>query len=257
MILNGVNGDQVRKLMLEDFGIEIGTSFGPLHGKVWRIGTMGYNARKDCVMQTLSALEAVLNYLRFTTTQGAAMQAARSLPHRGHPMSDTVRQQAEREAAASRVMARADQLAAFSETADALTRVYLSPEHLQANQLVGQWMQAAGMMVWQDSVGNICGRYEGVQEGAPAVLLGSHLDTVRNAGRYDGMLGVLAAIEVVQRLHQQGRRLAKAIEIVGFGDEEGTRFGITLLGSRGVTGTWPESWLSQCDTDGVSVARRW
>ncbi|STU72095.1 N-carbamoyl-L-amino acid hydrolase [Klebsiella variicola] len=70
------------------------------------------------------------------------------------------------------------------------------------------------MMVWQDSVGNICGRYEGQQEGAPAVLLGSHLDTVRNAGRYDGMLGVLAAIEVVQRLHQQGRRLAKAIEIV-------------------------------------------
>ncbi len=63
-----------------------------------------------------------------------------------------------------------------------------------------------------DSVGNICGRYEGQQEGAPAVLLGSHLDTVRNAGRYDGMLGVLAAIEVVQRLHQQGRRLAKAIE---------------------------------------------
>lgn len=89
------------------------------------------------------------------------------------------------------------------------------------------------------------------------MLLGSHLDTVRNAGRYDGMLGVLAAIEVVQRLHQQGRRLAKAIEIVGFGDEEGTRFGITLLGSRGVTGTWPESWLSQCDSDGVSVARRW
>ena len=76
VIPQGVNGDQVRKLMLEDFGIEIGTSFGPLHGKVWRIGTMGYNARKDCVMTTLSALESVLNYLRFTTTQGAAMQAA-------------------------------------------------------------------------------------------------------------------------------------------------------------------------------------
>jgi len=62
--------------MLEDFGIEIGTSFGPLHGKVWRIGTMGYNARKACVMNTLSALESVLNYLKFATTQGAAMQAA-------------------------------------------------------------------------------------------------------------------------------------------------------------------------------------
>lgn len=71
-----VNGDAVRARMLEDFGIEIGTSFGPLHGKVWRIGTMGYNARKDCVMQTLSALEAVLNHSGFRTTQGAALQAA-------------------------------------------------------------------------------------------------------------------------------------------------------------------------------------
>ncbi|WP_433990899.1 alanine--glyoxylate aminotransferase family protein [Erwinia aphidicola] len=77
MIPQGVNGDQVRKLMLEDFGIEIGTSFGPLIGKVWRIGTMGYNARKDCVMQTLSALESVLTHLGFRTPQGAAMQAAR------------------------------------------------------------------------------------------------------------------------------------------------------------------------------------
>ncbi|WP_288498617.1 alanine--glyoxylate aminotransferase family protein [uncultured Erwinia sp.] len=76
MIPQGVNGDQVRKLMLEDFGIEIGTSFGPLIGKVWRIGTMGYNARKDCVMQTLSALESVLTHLGFRTPQGAAMQAA-------------------------------------------------------------------------------------------------------------------------------------------------------------------------------------
>ncbi|GLR10347.1 aminotransferase [Mixta theicola] len=76
MIPAGINGEQVRKLMLEDFAIEIGTSFGPLIGKVWRIGTMGYNARKECVMQTLSALEAVLNHLGFKTVQGAALQAA-------------------------------------------------------------------------------------------------------------------------------------------------------------------------------------
>ncbi|HDS9457933.1 TPA: allantoate amidohydrolase [Enterobacter asburiae] len=157
--------------------------------------------------------------------------------------------------AAERVMARADALAAISETPDALTRVYLSTQHLQANQLVGEWMRQAGMTVWQDSVGNICGRYEGAQEGAQAVLLGSHLDTVRNAGRYDGMLGVLAAIEVVDSLHQQGRHLAQAIEIVGFGDEEGTRFGITLLGSRGITGTWPQGWLETCDASGISVAQ--
>lgn len=76
VIPEGINGDQARKLMLEDFGIEIGTSFGPLHGKVWRIGTMGYNARKDCVMQTLSALESVLTHLGHKTPQGAAMQSA-------------------------------------------------------------------------------------------------------------------------------------------------------------------------------------
>lgn len=157
--------------------------------------------------------------------------------------------------AAARVMARADELAAISETPDALTRVYLSAQHLQANQRVAEWMRQAGMLVWQDSVGNICGRYEAVQEGAPAVLLGSHLDTVRNAGRYDGMLGVLTAIEVVQSLHQQGLRLAQAIEIVGFCDEEGTRFGITLLGSRGLTGSWPAHWLSQTDAEGISVAQ--
>jgi allantoate deiminase len=136
-------------------------------------------------------------------------------------MSPAQRQQAEMQQAAARVMARADELAAISETPDALTRVYLSPQHLEANQRAARWMTQAGMTVWQDSVGNICGRYEGEQEGAPAILLGSHLDTVRNAGRYDGMLGVLTAIEVVDSLHQQGRRLKQAIEIVGFCDEEG------------------------------------
>jgi allantoate deiminase len=170
-------------------------------------------------------------------------------------MSQPARQQIDWEAAATRVMTRVNELAVISEIPDGLTRVYLSPQHLQANQQVAHWMTLAGMQVWQDSVGNICGRYEGEQEGAPAILLGSHLDTVRNAGRYDGILGVLTAIEVVQSLHQQGRRLTKAIEVVGFCDEEGTRFGITLLGSRGLTGSWPENWLAQTDAEGISVAQ--
>lgn len=161
----------------------------------------------------------------------------------------------EARAAAERVMARSDALAAISETPDALTRVYLSPQHLQANAQVAQWMEAAGMLTWQDAVGNICGRYEAAAAGQPALLLGSHLDTVRNAGRYDGMLGVLTAIEVVAWLSQRGLRGDRAIEIVGFGDEEGTRFGITLLGSRGLTGSWPEGWLDTRDADGISVAQ--
>ncbi|MCR9002758.1 allantoate amidohydrolase [Rahnella perminowiae] len=157
--------------------------------------------------------------------------------------------------AAERVMARCDALAAISETPGQLTRVYLSPEHLQANRLVGEWMSAAGMRVWQDSVGNICGRYEGLDASAPAILLGSHLDSVRNAGRYDGPLGVLTALEVVAHLHQNAIRLPMAVEIVGFCDEEGTRFGITLLGSRGLTGTWPADWLERQDAQGITVAQ--
>ena len=129
--------------------------------------------------------------------------------------------------AARRIMQRADELAQVSETPEQLTRVYLSPEHLRANYLVASWMEQVGMTTWQDAVGNICGRYEGAREGAQAILLGSHLDTVRNAGRYDGRLGVLTALEVVSFLHEHNLQLEQAIEIVAFGDEEGTRFGIT------------------------------
>lgn len=163
--------------------------------------------------------------------------------------------QEEASCAAARVMARCDALAQLSESTEGLTRVYLSSEHLQANALVAQWMQQAGMATWQDAVGNICGRYEAAQPGAQALLLGSHLDTVRNAGRYDGMLGVLAAIEVVDALNRAGLRGAQAIEIIGFADEEGTRFNIALLGSRGLTGSWPASWLACEDAQGVSVAQ--
>lgn len=160
----------------------------------------------------------------------------------------------EAQSAAARIMARCDALAEISEEEDSLTRVYLSPEHLRANACVAEWMQAAGMRTWQDAVGNICGRYEAAEPGAAALLLGSHLDTVRNAGRYDGMLGVLSAIETVQWLHDRRQRLPLAVEIVGFADEEGTRFGITLLGSCGLTGSWPESWITHPDGNGITVA---
>ena len=169
-------------------------------------------------------------------------------------MSNSLMTASEAQSAAARVMARCDALAEISESEDGLTRVYLSPEQLRANGRVAEWMQAAGMTTWQDAVGNICGRYESAEPGAKALLLGSHLDTVRNAGRYDGMLGVLSAIETVQWLHDRQQRLPLAIEIVGFGDEEGTRFGITLLGSRGITGTWPESWVTHPDGNGITVA---
>jgi len=152
------------------------------------------------------------------------------------------------------LMDRLDQLARLSERPDALVRRFLTPEHARANALVGDWMRAAGMDVRTDAIGNVIGRYEGRSPGQPALLLGSHLDTVVDAGRYDGMLGVVSAIACVADLAAEGLRLPFAIEIVGFADEEGARFGATLLGSRALAGTFDPSVLDRTDADGMTMA---
>lgn len=152
-----------------------------------------------------------------------------------------------------RIMARIEALARCSEQSDGLTRVFLSEQHRAANDLALQWMREAGMAARVDAMGNVVGRYEGTRPGAPCLMLGSHLDTVRDAGKYDGMLGVITAIECVRTLHARGKRLAQALEVVGFGDEEGVRFGATLLGSRAIAGTLNPKVLDLVDRDGVSL----
>jgi len=150
-------------------------------------------------------------------------------------------------------MERCDALARCSEAADSLTRVFLSEASHAANRLVLGWMCEAGMSATLDAIGNVVGRYEGERPGLPALLLGSHLDTVRDAGRYDGMLGVVTAIECVASLAARGKRLPFAIEVIGFADEEGVRFGSTLLGSRAVAGTFKPEVLDSVDANGVSM----
>jgi len=130
---------------------------------------------------------------------------------------------------------------------------YLSPEQRAANELVTGWMREAGMSARLDAAGNVVGRYEGERPGLPCLILGSHLDTVRDAGKYDGMLGVISAIECVRTLHARAKRLPFAIEVIGFADEEGTRFNATLLGSRAVAGTFKPEVLANVDKDGVSM----
>ena len=151
--------------------------------------------------------------------------------------------------AAERVLQRADELARHSSRADGIERSYLTPEHARVNAIAASWMREAGLLSWQDQAGNQCGRAGA--EGLPALLLGSHLDTVPGAGRYDGILGVLIAIEVADRLRDV--ELPFALELVAFGDEEGTRFGTTLLGSRALAGTWNPDWLGLVDRDGVTL----
>ena len=155
---------------------------------------------------------------------------------------------------AARIMQRCDSLARHSESASGLTRVFLSREYRAATEDVLGWMREAGMEATLDAIGNVSGRYEGTRAGLPCLMLGSHLDTVRDAGRYDGMLGVITAIECVAALAKKGKRLPFAIEVLGFGDEEGVRFGTSMLGSRAVSGTLDPATLQMRDASGVSIA---
>lgn len=146
-----------------------------------------------------------------------------------------------------------NELGAISEDSDKLTRIYLSKELRTAADLILGWMRDAGMRAHLDAIGNVCGRYEGDRPGLPCLMLGSHYDTVRDAGKWDGPLGVVTAISCVAELNRRGKRLPFAIEVVGFADEEGVRFASTLLGSRAVAGTFDESVLATRDRDGISM----
>lgn len=151
------------------------------------------------------------------------------------------------------IVRRINELGAISEDTDKLTRIYLSKELRVASDLILGWMREAGMSAHLDAVGNVCGRYEGARPGAPCLMLGSHYDTVRDAGKWDGPLGLITAISCVADLNRRGKRLPFAVEVVGFADEEGVRFASTLLGSRAVAGTFDESVLNTRDRDGVSM----
>jgi allantoate deiminase len=151
------------------------------------------------------------------------------------------------------IIGRVQRLAAISETSDNLTRIFLTPEHRAAADLVMSWMVDAGMRAHLDAIGNVCGRYEGEQPGLPCLMLGSHYDTVRDAGKWDGPLGLIIAISCVADLHRRGRRLPFAIEVIGFADEEGVRFASTLLGSRAVAGTFDGRVLASKDEAGISL----
>ena len=147
---------------------------------------------------------------------------------------------------------RIGELARISDDPDRLTRLYLSPAHKRAADLVAQWMREAGMSVRIDATGNVVGRREGSAPDAPALLIGSHIDTVRDAGRFDGCLGVLTGTAVVTELAARQVVYPFAIEVIAFGDEEGVRFPSTLGGSRALAGTFDPALLEELDEEGIS-----
>ena len=126
----------------------------------------------------------------------------------------------------------------------------------RANELVGRWMAEAGMAVRVDGALNLVGSLPGSDPGAGTLLLGSHLDTVRDAGAFDGPLGVIAAIECVERLRAQEVSLPFAVDVIGFSDEEGLRFGTAYLGSRAVAGTLDDAARALIGGDADAASRR-
>jgi allantoate deiminase len=150
-------------------------------------------------------------------------------------------------------MVRCDELALFTEEPGRITRPYGTPSLSAARERVAQWMREAGMDVGIDAVGNLRGRARGSDPAVPALLLGSHLDSVRDAGRYDGPLGILVAIEVVDLFRERRQALPVPLEVITFADEEGLRFQTTYLGSCALSGSFDPAFLDLLDADGISL----
>ena len=146
-----------------------------------------------------------------------------------------------------------DELGAISASPDHLTRLFLTPEHRRAADIVARWMAEAGLAVSEDAMGTVRGHWHPAGPDAPRLLIGSHIDTVVNAGKYDGPMGVILGILAVQEMVRAGFRPPYGIDVLAFGDEEGTRFPTTLSASSAVAGVFPPASLAAVDAEGISL----
>src|SRR5712691_4603595 len=152
-----------------------------------------------------------------------------------------------------RIMVLADRLAQWSEIADGLTCTYLSPAHRSVAAELRGWMRQAGLVAEIDAIGNVIGRYAADDPGARTLIIASHYDTVRNAGKYDGRLGVLTALVLVEQLQRLGRKLPFHLDVIAFSEEEGVRFSASFLGSSAVAGRFDHGLLERRDADGHTL----
>ncbi len=153
---------------------------------------------------------------------------------------------------AAEVLARCDQVALFSEEPDKITRTFLSEPMRRLHGRVTQWMEEAGLNVRLDAGGNLIGRYDGLRRDSRVLAIGSHLDSVPDAGKYDGVLGVLLGVAAVQAL--AGRRLPFGIDVIAFSEEEGVRYRTPFLGSLAAAGRFKRELLERTDAAGLTMA---
>jgi beta-ureidopropionase / N-carbamoyl-L-amino-acid hydrolase len=152
------------------------------------------------------------------------------------------------------IISRARELAQWTELPEGLMCTYFSAAHKAAAAQLRDWMAAAGMSAAIDPVGNVIGRYASDNADAKALIVGSHYDTVANAGQFDGRLGILTAIAVVDHLHRTRQKLPFHIDVIAFSEEEGVRFSAPYLGSGAIAGTFDESALARRDINDISLA---
>jgi N-carbamoyl-L-amino-acid hydrolase len=151
------------------------------------------------------------------------------------------------------IMQWSEVIGAWSDAEDGLTCSYMTPAHRRTASQLADWMRESGMEAHIDAVGNVVGRYLSGKPGAKTLITGSHYDTVRDGGKYDGRLGILLPLAIVRHLHQRGERLPFHLEVVGFAEEEGVRFKSTFLGSNALIGQFDMAQLDALDADGVSM----
>lgn len=158
-----------------------------------------------------------------------------------------------RHALAARITSRLDQLAAITTVEGEISRFYLTPEHATAIKLISGWMREAGLVVDVDAAGTLVGRKEGEARAPRTLLIGSHIASVRNTGRYDSCLGVAVAIEAMSELQRLGRNLPYSVEVIAFGGADASRFPTTLVGARALAGGLPAEALDLVDGDGIML----
>jgi hydantoinase/carbamoylase family amidase len=158
-----------------------------------------------------------------------------------------------REKYGARILDMADQLAQWSEMQGGLTCTYFSPAHTAVAEQLRNWMRAAGLAAQIDALGNVVGRYPSAAPSARTLIVGSHYDTVANAGRYDGRLGILTALVVAEHLTRAKTQLPFHLEVIGFSEEEGVRFSAPYIGSSAVAGHFNAALLRRSDSKGISL----
>jgi allantoate deiminase len=234
-------------------------SFGPANMKLFFASATTLQAREKRRLNTVSSIVSLFVSESRTPTRRAtslfSFRPGRTARIAGVDVSPS------RTDLARPVMQRIEALGKISDDPDRLTRTFCSPAMQRANAVVSAWMREAGMRVRTDAIGNLIGHFPASSlkskienRKSKILLLGSHLDTVRNAGKFDGPLGVLVAIACVQHLRDSKANLPFAIEVVGFADEEGVRYQSTYLGSKILAGKFNPKDLKRLDDDGINMA---